>query len=169
MKFRGVISEATALRDFMNIGVGITKLSKHCIIRITSSKVFFIASEDDSGTTHPYIWCVLPVNYYFREFEFAGMTEEQNEIYLEFASEHFAQALSTLKQNGKLLKIKLANKQMPCLSFIIEQVTEDSILSRECVHDIPIDVISRKHWSDYKEPEFIDFHVCMLFLKFIQT
>lgn len=54
------------------------------------------------------------------------MTEEQNEIYLEFASEHFAQALSTLKQNGKLLKIKLANKQMPCLSFIIEQVINNS-------------------------------------------
>lgn len=33
------------------------------------------------------------------------------------------------------------------------------LLSRQCVHDIPVEVISRKHWGDYEEPQFNDFHV----------
>lgn len=33
------------------------------------------------------------------------------------------------------------------------------LLSRQCVHDIPVEVISRKHWSDYEEPTFTEFHV----------
>lgn len=33
------------------------------------------------------------------------------------------------------------------------------ITSRQVVHDIPVEVISRRHWSDYEEPRFDDFHV----------
>lgn len=33
------------------------------------------------------------------------------------------------------------------------------LTSRQCIHDIPVEVISKKNWDDYKEPEFSDFHV----------
>lgn len=35
-------------------------------------------------------------------------------------------------------------------------------ISSQVVHDIPVEVISRKHWSDYEEPRFNDFHVLLL-------
>jgi HUS1 checkpoint protein len=46
-----------------------------------------------------------------------------------------------------------------------------NIESRQCVHDIPVEVISRKHWNDYEEPRFNDFHVSieMPNLKTIKT
>lgn len=39
------------------------------------------------------------------------------------------------------------------------------MLSRQCVHDIPVEVISRKYWESYEEPKFNDFHVCSALCK----
>jgi len=64
-----------------------------------------------------------------------------------------------VKQNAKSLKIKLTNKQAPCLSLEIELGSGEGIQNRQLVHDIPVEVIARKHWSDYEEPRFNDFHV----------
>lgn len=33
--------------------------------------------------------------------------------------------------------------------------------NRQLVHDIPIEVIGRRQWDDYKEPNFQDFHVTL--------
>lgn len=33
------------------------------------------------------------------------------------------------------------------------------------MHDIPVEVISRKHWSDYAEPVSDDFHVSLFTYK----
>ena len=62
------------------------------------------------------------------------------------------------------LKVKLTRKyESPCLSFEIEigsllPLTSSTSLGaagsnlRHCIHDIPVTLIQRKHWSDFKEP-----------------
>ncbi|XP_045479818.1 checkpoint protein HUS1 isoform X1 [Harmonia axyridis] len=158
MKFRGLISDSTAMRDFMNITTSLSKFSKECVMRITTKNVYFIVSEEESGPRRPLVWCDLPVNFYFKEYNVVGVSEEYNEIYLEFSTALLARSVSVLKQNVKNLKIKLTNKEFPCLTLEMELVPED-IQSRQCVHDIRVEVISRKHWSNYEEPRFNDFHV----------
>lgn len=69
-----------------------------------------------------------------------------------------ARSLASLKQDVKLFKIKLTNKGTPCITIDMELATGE-ITSRQVVHDIPVEIISRKHWGDYAEPKFDDFHV----------
>ncbi|CAG9836753.1 unnamed protein product [Diabrotica balteata] len=157
MKFRAVITDGLAMRDFMNISLSLSKFSKECIMRITTRKVYYIISEEESGPRRPLVWCELPVNFYFKEYNVVGVNDQYNEIYLEFSTGLLARSLSILKQIVKTLKIKLTNKQSPCLTLEMDLVAEE--ISSQLVHDIPVEVISRKHWSDYEEPRFNDFHV----------
>ncbi|XP_063932679.1 checkpoint protein HUS1 [Zophobas morio] len=170
MKFRGLMTDAAVMKDFMNVATGLSKFSKNCVMRITTRKVYFIISEEESGPRRPLAWCELPVNFYFKQYNLVGLNEEYNEIYLELSTALLARSLSLLKQNVKSLKIKLTNKDSPCLTLEMELASE-SIQSRQCVHDIPVEVISLKHWKDYEEPRFNDFHVSieMPNLKTIKT
>ncbi|XP_025835210.1 checkpoint protein HUS1 [Agrilus planipennis] len=161
MKFRGVMTDAIAMKDFMNVAVAVSKLAKECVMRITKRKVYFIISEEDAGPRRPLVWCELPVNFYFSEYILEGVNEDYNEIYLSFATGMLSRSLSTLKQNPKSLKVKLTNKQTPCLTLEIELISGEGIQNRQCVHDIPVETISRKHWKDYEEPHFNDFHVTL--------
>ncbi|XP_017785273.1 PREDICTED: checkpoint protein HUS1 [Nicrophorus vespilloides] len=158
MKFRGVMIDDYAMKEFMNISNSLSKLSKECVMRLTARKVYFIISTDDAGPKKPFVWCELPMSYYFKDFTFNGESEEFNEIYISFGTAMLAKSLMTLKYNGKSLKLKLTNKQTPCLTVDIEQKSEN-ILSRQCVHDIPVDVITSDEWGDYSEPSYNDFHV----------
>lgn len=72
-----------------------------------------------------------------------------------------ANSLVTVKQGPKSLKIKLTDKQTPCITLDVELAATDTTLSRRCVHDIPVEVIHREHWENYAEPEFTEFHVIM--------
>lgn len=76
-----------------------------------------------------------------------------------------ARSLVIVKQNAKSLKIKLTDKQTPCITLDVELVSVDSTQSRRCVHDIPVEVIQRKHWDNYAEPQFTEFHVIASFLQ----
>ncbi|CAH1163589.1 unnamed protein product [Phaedon cochleariae] len=158
MKFRAVITDTPAMRDFMNIALSLSKFSKDCIMRITTRKLYFIVSEEESGPRRPLVWCELPVNFYFKEYHLAGVSDEYNEIYLEVSTVLLARSLAMLKQTVKSFKIKLTNKDSPCITIEMELMAGE-IISRQIVHDIPVEVISRKHWSDYEEPRFNDFHV----------
>ncbi|KAG5894524.1 hypothetical protein JTB14_026813 [Gonioctena quinquepunctata] len=158
MKFRALIIDSAAMKDFMNITLSLSKFSKECVMRMTTRRVYFIISEEDSGPRRPLVWCELPVNFYFKEYNVVGVNEEYNEIFLEFSTVLLARSLSILKQTVKSFKIKLTNKETPCLTTEMELMAGE-IISRQVVHDIPVEVISRKHWSDYEEPRFNDFHV----------
>lgn len=108
-------------------------------MRITSRKVYFIISEEDSGPRRPLVWCELPVSFYFKEFNLVGVHEQYNEIYLEFStgtcvivkfrfynnnvSVLLARSLAILRQDVRLFKIKLTNKDSPCLTIEMEVVS----------------------------------------------
>lgn len=52
-----------------------------------------------------------------------GVSQEQNEIYLELVPENVSRALKTA-QNAKAVKIKLTNKHCPCLTVAVELVSK---------------------------------------------
>lgn len=51
-----------------------------------------------------------------------GVSEENNEIYVELTTENLSRALKTA-QNARTLKVKLTNKLFPCLTVCIELVS----------------------------------------------
>lgn len=113
-------------------------------MRITTRKVYFIISEEEAGPKRPLVWCELPVNFYFKEYNVVGVKEQYNEIYLEFSTGVYlfctcslffsinlniiqisvllARSLTILKQEVKHCKIKLTDKDSPCLTLEMELV-----------------------------------------------
>lgn len=108
-------------------------------MRITTGKLYFIISEEEVGPRRPLVWCELPVSFYFQEYNMVGVNEDYNEIYLVVPTSNrnkpvkyqlflifilvlLARSLATLKQDMKLFKIKLTNKDTPCITIEMELV-----------------------------------------------
>ena len=56
-----------------------------------------------------------------------GVSSENNEIYLEVVTENIVRSLRSA-QTAKSMKIKLTKKDIPCLTFEIELVSDDVIV-----------------------------------------
>ncbi|KAF7277104.1 hypothetical protein GWI33_009444, partial [Rhynchophorus ferrugineus] len=160
MQFRALIVDNAAMKDFLNVCLGLSKFSKTCVLRLASKSIYFIVSEEDSGPRQPLVWCELPVNFYFKEYNLVGVSKAHNEIFLELSTVLLARSCSVVKQDVKSFKLKLTNKGSPCLTLEMDLMAGE-MMNRQCVHDIPVEVISRKYWESYEEPQFNDFHVCI--------
>lgn len=123
-----------------------------------------------------------PQGNFFDDYQMEGVSSEDNEICLEVAPENLSRALKTA-QTAKSIKVKLTKKHCPCLTVAAELVSLGaaetavcsstvadgprlrsvqptlSSLSRVVTHDIPVDVIPRRLWHEFKEPSVPDFHV----------
>ncbi|XP_045507202.1 checkpoint protein HUS1 isoform X1 [Colias croceus] len=151
MKFRAIMIDTGPMREFTNIVSTISKLSKECILRLSSDKMYFIVSEDNSGPAPPMLWCEIPQAMFFSEYQIVGVDEEYKDIYLGIVSANLSRSLLTLK-SAKCLKMKLTKKQCPCLTLEIEMPSSTSQETRQVTHDIPVIVIPRKLWSEFQEP-----------------
>ncbi|MGH0143843.1 UNVERIFIED_CONTAM: hypothetical protein FKN15_038431 [Acipenser sinensis] len=134
----------------------ISKLTKTCTLRLTTDKLYFILSDKvaNGGVS---MWCELSQGTFFDEFQLEGVSTEHNEIYMDLAAENLSRALKTA-HNAKSLKIKLTNKHCPCITLAVE-LPSLSRVSRVVTHDIPVGVIPKKLWNDFKEPSVPDFDV----------
>ncbi|XP_003222272.1 checkpoint protein HUS1 isoform X2 [Anolis carolinensis] len=156
MRFRGKLVDVACLNHFTRVVNTITKLAKTCTLRFTVDKIYFILNDKvaNGGVS---MWCELNQENFFDEFQMEGVAAEDNEIYLELTSENFSRALKTA-QNAKAVKVKLTNKQCPCLTVAVELPSLSSS-SRIVTHDIPVGIIPRKLWNDFREPSVPDFDV----------
>jgi len=166
MKFRGRITEQICIKKFHSIIVSVGKLSKDCVMRLTSEKIFFILC-DQSASGGPAVWCDIDQDCYFNEYNIEGVSADQNEIYLQFVPDKMAKALTSLRTcNPRSVKIKLVRKNSgPNLTFDVD--IGPALRDRNCVHDIPVVVLPRKMWAEYKEPALpqFDISICLPELK----
>ncbi|KAG1661335.1 Checkpoint protein HUS1 [Nymphon striatum] len=154
MKFRGKIVELMFIQHFIKIIGTLSRLTKVIVLRITPTKLNFVYNTmmTTGGVS---IWCELNQGNYFNEYNMEGVSSDDNEIYLEFIPENLAKALK-VAQNAKSLKIKLTKKHAPCLTVEIE-LPSLTIRSRNVTHDVPVTVIPRRLWNEYKEPTMPQF------------
>nr|XP_009682824.1 PREDICTED: checkpoint protein HUS1 [Struthio camelus australis] len=153
-----LLLQVTAVLPFAPAGVvnTVARLAKSCTLRLTADRLYFILSDKvaNGGVS---VWCELCQGNFFDEFQMEGVAAEHNEIYLELVPENLSRALKTA-QNAKTVKIKLTNKHCPCLTVAVELPTLSSS-SRIVTHDIPVGVIPRRLWNDFREPSVPDFDV----------
>ncbi|KAK2704644.1 checkpoint protein HUS1-like isoform X2 [Artemia franciscana] len=103
-------------------------------------------------------WCFIPSANFFAEFLMEGLCPAENLILLEFNPSDVTKTLFSVKSSlsAKAFKMKLTKKYFPCLTFEVELPSASSY-SRHVVHDIPVTVIPRRLWSDYKDPQREEF------------
>lgn len=76
---------------------------------------------EQAACTQTNIWCELKQANFFNEYLMSGVSPDKDEIYMELAIDLFMEAMKTTV-NAKSLKIKLTNKQSPCLTLEVELV-----------------------------------------------
>ena len=81
MHFRAKMVEAAAMKKFYSILQSVNKLTKICVMRLTSDKVYFIATDILGSGGHlpsggPAIWCQLDQVNFFNEFKLGGVTAD---------------------------------------------------------------------------------------------
>nr|CAG4638221.1 EOG090X0TJE [Chydorus sphaericus] len=165
MKFRGKMIDANCVKAFMGILGSMTKLGKTCVLRITPTHVYFIVRESQTISSSPLIWCTLEEKHFFSEYTMEGLSPADNEIYLEFVADNVVKTLSALKvsTSAKSVKIKLTKKlSTPCLTFEID-LPSGTNHCRLVVHDIPVNLVPRRLWLDYSEPDQVDADVSIHF------
>ncbi|XP_076764605.1 hus1-like checkpoint clamp component [Xylocopa sonorina] len=165
MKFRCRMIDVTTMRDFTNIVNIVSRITKQCTLRITPNELCFSVGGDRASM----VWAELSQAHFFTEYTMNGVTEEQNEIYLEFDPSMLARSLGSLRMTAKSVKIKLTNKRQPCLTLEIE-LASLSIESRQCLHDVPVRVIPRREWAEHRAPVIpqFDISVDMPQLKYVR-
>ncbi|XP_059511935.1 checkpoint protein HUS1 isoform X1 [Myotis daubentonii] len=164
MKFRAKIADAACLNHFTRVSCMVAKLARTCTLRICPQALNFILADPAGGGVS--MWCELPQENFFSEFQMEGVSEDNNAIYVELAAENLSRALKTA-QNARALKVKLTNKHFPCLTVSIELVSVSSS-SRMVTHDIPVKVIPRKLWRNLQEPTVPDADVS-IYLPVLKT
>ncbi|XP_077993631.1 checkpoint protein HUS1-like [Glandiceps talaboti] len=156
MRFRGKLVDVGCIQHFTRMVGTIAKLAKTCVLRITENKLYFIVGDGvTSGGVS--MWCELFQGNFFDQYNMDGVSPEANEIFLDLTLDNMVKALKSA-QTAKSVKIKLTKKRSPCLTFDIE-LPSLTAHSRSVVHDVPVNVIPRRLWSDYEEPPMPDFDV----------
>lgn len=154
MKFRCRMMDVIAMRDFTNIVNVISRITKQSTLRLTPDELCFSVSVDRASM----VWAELTQTHFFTEYIMNGVSEEQNEIYLEFDPTMLAKSLGSLRMTAKSVKIKLTNKRQPCLTIEIE-LPSLSLESRQCLHDVPVRVIPRREWAEHQAPNIPEFDI----------
>jgi len=166
MKFRARMIEQISIRKFYSIISNMAKVAKTTVMRLTTEKVHFILT-DQNASGAPSVWCEMEQESYFNEYNIEGVSKEQNEIFLEFIPDKIAKTLTVMKSGQvRSMKMKLTKKNnVPCLTFEVELPA--LIEGRVAVHDIPVNVLPRKVWGEYKEPPMppFDVSICLPDLK----
>lgn len=171
MKFRAKMTEVMCMKQFASVIATLAKLAKVCVARITKDCLYFIIVEENVVASKPVVWCLLEQTHYFNEYSMAGVSEEENEIYLEFEPDVMAKSLISLRTvtGARSVKVKLTNKKLPCLTF--EIMLSEFSHSRLCVHDIPVTVMPRRGWKQLQEPKVPNFDISIQLpsLKLLRT
>lgn len=174
MKFRAKIEKTTKIVTFSNLAAVIAKLSNETILRLSKKKVYLIQSV--SASEEGVLWCDIETKSLFTEYTYQGYVApgfDEDEIILELSASDLCRALefgNTDKHCPRDLKMKLSKELPPgkknqtsknqtandtgnpvlAFQIQIEQINSGRMLvvSRE----IPIKIVSKKFWAEYKEP-----------------
>ncbi|KAG7155985.1 checkpoint protein HUS1-like [Homarus americanus] len=159
MKFRGKMVDITCIKQFSNIVSTVARLSKICVLRITKEHVYFIIHESGAVESSPGLWAELDQGHFFNEFHVEGVSQEDNQIFLELEPDKLSKTLNSFKTAQpapRSLKVKLTRKHSPCLTLEVE-LPSLSVHARTVVHDVPVTLIPRRQWHVYQEPEMPQF------------
>lgn len=107
----------------LEILIGVSKMAKSGVLRLTSEKLFLILGDKSFGGGVS-LWIELDPVRFFDDYIMDGLSPLANEIYIEIMFEEFVRALKPA-QSARSLKLRLIKKHNnPCLSIETEVVSK---------------------------------------------
>jgi len=141
----------------------IAKLNKRCTVRIIPDKICFHQNELVKDQAHK-LWCELVALQYFDDFRMEGYSEEHNDIFFDLNCEEMSRGFKAAATSAaKQLKLRLTKKgNNPYLTFDLK-LPSNAAANRILTHEVPINIIHPRNWSEYQEPPVPDFDVSIYF------
>ena len=108
--------------SLVEIIIGISKMAKSGVLRLTPDHLFLILGDKSFGGGVS-LWIELDPIRFFDDYVMDGLSALANEIYIEIMFEELVRALKPA-QTARLLKLRLIKKHNnPCLSIDTEVVS----------------------------------------------
>lgn len=115
------VTFALLLLFLLGIIIGVSKMAKSGVLRLTPDKLYLILGDKSFGGGVS-LWIELDPVRFFDDYIMDGLSALANEIYIEIMFEELVRALKPA-QAARLLKLRLIKKHnSPCLSIDTEVV-----------------------------------------------
>lgn len=155
MKFTAQITDPVHMKEFYGIISTLSKISREAYCQLEPDSIIFII-QANSTQSIPCVWAEIARSTYFTDYCMTGAVPgTHNKIVFSFNPIKFAVALSSLGRgaSSRYVKLKLTEKQFPCITVDLEVPSSSSAGSRKVKHDVPIVMITRRDWDDYRLPQ----------------
>jgi len=178
MRFRGMIHDVASMNQLHRVLWTLAKMVKSSaevyVFRLTPDFIYFVKEESaaNGGIT---LWARMAVPSIFDDYNFEGLSRQDNEIQLEIVPSALVPAFKTALAgstsssshhstggnhssrsvtssfNAKSLKMKLTKKQPvgPCLCIEVELPPASANIhaqSRVLTHEVGVHVIPKRNW-----------------------
>lgn len=155
MKFRAIINDPAHMQELHAIITMLSKINKDTVCLIEPNVFSFVVAENYVQGT-PWIWSEIGSTALFSEYVMEGVdAKTNNKIVMSFNSIKLCNAMSMLaKGPARYVKLKLTNRQFPCLTVELETASSssDSGLFRKIMHEVPMTLIPTREWSEFDIP-----------------
>ena len=183
MRFRGMIHDVASMNQLHRVLWTLAKMVKSSaevyVFRLTPEFIYFIKEESavNGGIT---LWARMSVQSIFDDYNFDGLSPQDNEIQLEIVPSALVPAFKTAlagstssaahhtnggnyssrsvtgSYNAKSLKMKLTKKQPqgPCLCIEVEMPPASANMNaqtRVLTHEVGVHVIPKRNWVTDEE------------------
>ena len=126
------------------------KQSKSVVISVTPHRITLMW---DGTTSHKY-WCAISTNVIFCEFVMEGVTNT-NEFRIETNPGSLSRIMKLVNNATKSLTIRLSKSTgQPVLNIAMEVPGLNTHLWREVSHNIQINIIARRLYSEYDKQQY---------------
>lgn len=154
MKFRAVINDQNCMREFFNIISTLSRMSKEICFNIQSEQILIICC-DISVNGMPQIWSDINNTSYFQQYQMEGINTDKNPFILfTMSTTKLTTAIALLRAGigVSYTKLKLTNKQFPCLTIDMEIASTETTDTRIITHDVPVKIIPIRDWPEFELP-----------------
>lgn len=136
-----------------------SKQSKSVVIGLTPNRIVMMS---DGMTSHKY-WCTIKTDVLFSSHHMEGVVGT-NEFRIETNPVSLSKTLKLVNGATKSLSIRLSKfNTQPVLNIMIEDPANHTHRLREVSHNIPLQIISRRLYSEYDKqvyPVHVLFDMC---------
>lgn len=158
MKFRAVINQPAAMRELHGIIAMLAKIHKEATLVLEPTQIHFVLAENVVQGT-PWLWSDIDTGDFFAEYTMHGVDRLLHDrIVMSVNTVKLAGALAQLHQRSqqvRFVKLKLTNRQFPCLTIELEVPSAAggaAVPYRRVTHDVPVTLIAVRDWSEFEVP-----------------
>lgn len=127
-----------------------SRQSKSVVISLKPNRIIMMSDD----TTNHKFWCSINTQTLFSSHVMEGVVGT-SEFRIEMNSLALSKSLKLANSQSKSLSVRLSKKSgQPVLLILIEEVCQNTHKTREVIHEIQLQILSRRLYHEYDKQEY---------------